>query len=93
MGFLSNLFGKKKVKLTSEQIEKIDDKVEETQIEHIKDREIFSNLRKPAKIVKNPVKKIVVKPIKKTVKKSGAKKVEKLSRKKDKKRSKKRGRK
>jgi len=80
MGLFSFLF-KKKVKLTSEQIEEIDDKVEETQIKHTKDREIFSNLRKPAKIVKNPVKK-AIKPIKKTVKKSGAKKVKKPSRKK-----------
>ena len=92
MGFLSNLFGKKSSKLTQEQLDEIDEKVEETQIKHTKDREIFSNLRKPTKIV-NPVKKKAIKPIKDTVKKSGAKKVRKPSRKKAKKGSKKKGRK
>jgi len=79
MGLFSFLF-KKKVKLTSEQIEVIDDKVEETQIKHTKDREIFSNLRKSAKIVKNLVKKNAIKPIKKIARKSGTKKVKNTSR-------------
>ena len=56
MGLFSFLF-KKKAKLTQEQVEEIDDKVEETQIKHIKDRAILSDLKKPIKIVKKPVKK------------------------------------
>jgi len=49
MGFFSNLFKKKSDKLTQEQVDEIDEKVELTQQKHVKDRAILSNLSKPAK--------------------------------------------
>ena len=50
MGFFSNLFGKKSDKLTKEQLDEIEEKVEETQEKHIKDRAIFSDLKKPISV-------------------------------------------
>ena len=53
MGFLSKLFGKKSDNLTKEQVDEIDEKVEETQEKHVKDRAILSDLKKPStKVVK-----------------------------------------
>jgi len=49
MGFLSKLFGKKSDKLSQEQLDDIDEKVEESEEKHVKDRAIFSDLKKPSK--------------------------------------------
>jgi len=97
MGFFSNLFKKKSDKLTQEQVEEIDEKVELTQEKHVKDRAILSNLSKisskaaPTTIVKNlikkkvAVKKVARKPAKKA-KKQVKKKAQRSSKKKGKKR-------
>ena len=74
MGFFSNLFGKKGDKLTQEQVDEIEEKVEESESKHVKDRVIFSDLSKPTKTkVKKPTKK-VKKPTKKKAKKGSKKK-------------------
>ena len=67
MGFFSDLFKKKEGKVTQEQLDEIEEKVEETQEKHVKDGEIISNLSKPAKTVaQKPVKIKVKKSIKKS---------------------------
>ena len=71
MGFFSNLFKKKSEKLTKEQIDNIEEKVEESEDKHLKDRLIFSNLSKPKKSkVKKTVKKIAKRPKKQSKKKA-----------------------
>lgn len=54
MGFFSKLFGKKDGKLTNEQLDQIDDKVEESEKKHVFDRQIITNLLRQGKVVKKP---------------------------------------
>ena len=75
MGFFSNLFGKKSDKLTQGQVDEIEERVEESEAKHVKDRVIFSDLSKPTKTkVKKSITKKLKKPIKKKVKRSVKKK-------------------
>ena len=76
MGFF-DLFKKKSEKLTKEQIDQIEEKIEESEEKHIKDGVIFSDLKKPAKT--KSVK--VAKPTRKKAKKQSKKKAKKQARK------------
>jgi hypothetical protein len=83
MGFFSNLFKKKSSKLTKEQIDTIDEKVELTEEKFSGERKIWADLSKPSKKpVPNPAikqkpdavsQKIVAKKVKKPVRKKARK--------------------
>ena len=85
MGFF-DLFKKKSEKLTEEQVDEIEEKVEETQEKHVKDRAVFSDLKRPTQT--NVVK--AAKPARKKASKKKArkqaKKVKRSAKKKGKKR-------
>jgi len=86
MGFFSDLFKKKTNKLTPEQIDTIDERVELTQKKFSGERKIWSDLLKPRQVKLKPTVQI---PIKKIIKKSKPKKVKKNKAKKTKKKGKK----
>jgi hypothetical protein len=76
MGFFSNLFKKKSERLTPEQIDEIDERVEETQQKFAGEKKIWADLSKSSKkVMQKPVTKVIKRPVKKVKKK--AKKVSK----------------
>jgi len=82
MGFF-DLFKKKSEKLTEEQVDEIEEKVEGSEEKHVQDKAIFSDLKKPTQ---TKVKKAVKKSSAKRAKSSSGKKVKKGSKTKSKKR-------